>query len=397
MRILWLASWYPNPYEPFNGDFIQRHAQAVAELLPVDVIHVLQAGRSLPVEKTALIVNKKNGLTEYVHVFKFRPFGIAWVDKLWYNILYHRYYSKIIKEYFAKNGKPDLIHVHVPVKAGLIALRLLKKKNIPFIVSEQSSHYEETSPDYFLKRSKYFQVNTRRIFSNAISVTNVSETIGKKLQSYFELKNYRTIHNLVDTDLFYYKQKEKNNKLRFIHVSAMGEQKNPAGIIRALAQLNIFHKEWECVLCGPYKQELKLMVEENELHAQIQFTGEVAHDRVAKEMQQADVFILFSNHENFPCVVAEALCCGLPVIAANAGGVAEAVNDSNGIIVNAGDVEQLTNALHNIVKSFDKYDRAIISANAKVLYNKKRIAEQFVELYNDINNSLINKGYEKPL
>ena len=33
MKILWLASWYPNLYESFNGDFIQRHAQAVAEFL----------------------------------------------------------------------------------------------------------------------------------------------------------------------------------------------------------------------------------------------------------------------------------------------------------------------------------------------------------------------------
>ena len=178
--------------------------------------------------------------------------------------------------------------------------------------------------------------------------------------------------------------KEKNNKLRFIHVSAMGEQKNPAGIIKAFVQLNVFYKAWECVLCGPYKQELQLLVEENELHAQIRFTGEVTHDQVAKEMQQADVFILFSNHENFPCVVVEALCCGLPVIAANAGGVAEAVNDSNGIIVNVGNVEQLTNAMHCIVKDFDKYNPENISANAKALYNKNRIAAQFLELYKNI-------------
>jgi glycosyltransferase involved in cell wall biosynthesis len=397
MKILWLASWYPNQYEPFNGDFIQRHAQAVAELLPVDVIHVLQAGRSLPIEKSAVTVNKKNDLIEYIHAFAFRPIGIAWIDTIRYNIFYHRYYNKIIKEYLSKNGKPDLIHVHVPVKAGLIALRLLKKMNIRFIVSEQSSHYEKKSPDYFFKRSKYFQVITKRIFSDASAVTNVSETIGKKLQSYFEIKTYRTIHNLVDTDLFSYKFKKISNKLRFIHVSAMGEQKNPAGIIQALAQLNVFYRAWECVLCGPYKEALQLMVEENELHAQIRFTGEITHEQVAKEMQQADVFILFSNHENFPCVVVEALCCGLPVITAKAGGVAEAVNDRNGIIVDAEDVEQLTNAMHYIVKNLDKYDRENISVNAKALYNKRRIAAQFVELYNNLNDGLINRGYEKQL
>ncbi len=33
MKVLWLASWYPDELEPKNGDFIQRNAKAVAALL----------------------------------------------------------------------------------------------------------------------------------------------------------------------------------------------------------------------------------------------------------------------------------------------------------------------------------------------------------------------------
>ena len=39
--ILWLASWYPNELAPFDGDFIQRHAQSVSILHMVEVLHVI--------------------------------------------------------------------------------------------------------------------------------------------------------------------------------------------------------------------------------------------------------------------------------------------------------------------------------------------------------------------
>jgi len=384
MKILWLASWYPNPLEPSNGDFIQRHAEAVAEIVPIDVIHVLQTGRCVPVEKEIAITNKKNNLTEYIYAFAYKPSGNAAIDTLLYNISYFRFYKKILHQYFAASGKPDLIHVHVPVKAGLIAVRLLKKYNIPYIVSEQSSHYEVSSPDYFFKRNFYFRYNTRHIFKYAAAVTNVSETIGKKLRSIFKIKKYYTIHNLVDTSLFFYNPKQQATKLRFIHVSAMGEQKNPSGIINALAALEVLYKDWECVFCGPFTEELRTVVKEKKLENYIQFRGEITYKQVAIEMQAADVFVLFSNHENFPCVVVEALCCGLPVVSSNAGGIGEAVNDGNGLLVDAGDIEALTQALLQAATQIDKYDRKKIAANAIALYNKKHIAEQFAELYKKI-------------
>jgi glycosyltransferase involved in cell wall biosynthesis len=386
MKILWLASWYPNPLEPSNGDFIQRHAEAVAEVIPIDVIHVLQTGRCVPVAKEIAITNKKDNLTEYIYAFEYKPSGNAITDTLRYNISYFRFYKKILQQYFTTRGKPDLIHVHVPVKAGLIALGLLKKYRIPYIVSEQSSHYEISSPDYFFKRNFYFRYNTKRIFKHAAAVTNVSETIGKKLRSIFKIKNYYTIHNLVDTSLFYYKPKQQTNKLRFIHVSAMGEQKNPVGIIMALATLAVSYKDWECVFCGPFTEELRSLVKEKNLEAYIQFRGEITYKQVAVEMQAADIFILFSNHENFPCVVIEALCCGLPVVSSNAGGINEAVNEKNGLLVNTENVEALTQALLQTAMHINKYSRQKIASDATALYNKKIIAEQFVGLYKKIHH-----------
>lgn len=384
MKILWLASWYPNKYEPFNGDFIQRHAQAVAEILPIDVIHIIQAGSAFEIKKSEVTVIKKNDLTEYIYVFAFKPWGIDGLDKIRYNMLYHSCARKAINAYIKMKGLPSLIHVHVPVKAGLTALYIRRKYNIQYLVSEQSSHYEKSSPYYFLKRTKYFQKITKRIFKCATAVTNVSETIGEQLKTFFDISNYKTIHNLADTNLFYYKPRVQKGKMRLIHVSALGEQKNPAGIIEALSLLTGINTEWECTICGPYNERLKRLVIEKGLHQYINFTGEISYAQVAAEMQQSDIFILFSNHENFPCVVVEALCCGLPVIATNTGGIAEAVNGSNGKLIEVGNVAELANAINEVMLNYKRYDRETIAAVAGALYSKQKIGEKFLSIYKQV-------------
>jgi glycosyltransferase involved in cell wall biosynthesis len=98
-------------------------------------------------------------------------------------------------------------------------------------------------------------------------------------------------------------------------------------------------------------------------------------------MQQAHAFVLFSNHENFPCVVVEALCCGLPVITSIVGGVAEAINTENGILITKEDQEQLTNAMLHMIENYKHYNRAEIAKAAAEKYSYATIAKQFVQLY----------------
>src|SRR6476620_5829796 len=178
MKVLWLASWYPDEYEPTNGDFVRRHAKAVSQLMQIDVIHVVQAGKDFNTLSKVELYNEGN-LREFIHYFSFKKTGIASLDKIRYNKTYLNYYTKILHEYIKEKGKPDLIHVHVPMKAGIVALKFLKHSNIPYIVSEHSSLYLKTAKDNFYTRSFYFRYNTKKIFQYATLVTNVSSAIGK--------------------------------------------------------------------------------------------------------------------------------------------------------------------------------------------------------------------------
>ncbi|HEX5151402.1 MAG TPA: glycosyltransferase [Parafilimonas sp.] len=383
MKVLWLASWYPDEFEPTNGDFVRRHAKAVSQFMDVDVIHVVQAGKDFTT-LSEVEVDNDGSLREFIHYFAFKKTGMAWLDKIRYNKTYLSYYTKILHEYIKEKGKPDLIHVHVPMKAGMVALRFLKLSNIPYIVSEHSSLYLETAKDNFYNRSFYFRRQTKRIFKHAALVTNVSSAIGKVLEDMFGLKNVRIIPNVVDTNYFYFKPRQPNKVFRWLHVSTMYPLKNVDKIIRAFNELPPIKKEWELIICGPVNKEYEQLVKQLQLQSKIKFTGEISYEQVAAEMQKADAFILFSRHENFPCVVIEALCCGLRVVASNVGGIPEAVNETNGILVEPENVSALQNAITTIMQYPTKYSNKNISEAAISKYNYQVIAKQFIAAYDDV-------------
>lgn len=381
MRVLWLASWYPNKYEPVNGDFIQRHAKAVSKFMPINVLHVVQTGKDSIIEE-GFTENIAPNLHERIYGFTFKKLGIGFIDKIRYNLAYKAFYLNLIDEYTYKFGKPDLIHVHVPMKAGIVALAINKKLGIPYIVSEQASHYEPAAPDSFYKRSFFFRWNTKKVFQQAAIVTNVSATLGVTLQQLFGLKKVIPVHNLADKNIFFYKPLASKKVFRWLHVSALNSQKNIEGMIEAFALLHQQNnQEHELVIAGPFNDSHLAMVKEKNIENKVTFIGEIDHEQVAIEMQQSNAFVLFSKHENFPCVIVEALCCGLPVVAANVGGVAEAVDKSNGIIVPSENVTELAHALNEVMKSYENFDRKSISTNALAKYDVDVIGKQFVSLY----------------
>ncbi|MBX2930357.1 MAG: glycosyltransferase [Chitinophagaceae bacterium] len=382
MKVLWLTSWYPNQYEPVNGDFIQRHAKAVAAYIPIDVFHIVQLGKDIAAHDE--ITTKTDGqLTEHICYFSFKKWGSSFIDKIRYNICYKRKSLKALENYFTKYGKPDLIHVHVPMKAGWIALQLKKKYKIPYIVSEQASYYDDAAPDNFNSRSLFFKSTTKKVCRNAAAITNVSSVIAKRMEQLLSVENIYTVHNIADTKIFFYKPLKQQEIFTWVHVSTLSEQKNITGIIQAFYSL-IHTKKQHCqlILVGHHVHLHKPLVEALELQNFIFFVGEVPHDKVVNYLQQANAFVLFSRHENFPCVMVEALCCGLPVVASEVGGVSDAIKDYNGLLVQSDDEIALTEAMDAMMKQYANYNREEIAAQAKRNYDNEVIAKQFISIYN---------------
>jgi glycosyltransferase involved in cell wall biosynthesis len=91
---------------------------------------------------------------------------------------------------------------------------------------------------------------------------------------------------------------------------------------------------------------------------------------------------MFSRVENLPCVILEALSCGLPVISSDVGGIREWINDTNGVLVKPDDGAALLNALVSMLDNYSKYDRQSLHQFAVDHFSQDVIAKQFHDIYN---------------
>jgi glycosyltransferase involved in cell wall biosynthesis len=380
MHLLWLASWYPDHLSPNNGDFIQRHARAVALSLPFTVIHVVQGDPAQDQDFRATELRVVGNLREWIVQFHYRKTGIRLLDKFRYTRCYRKALFGAIRNYIKANGLPELVHLHIPMKAGMAALWLKRKFGIPYIVSEQSSAYGGGAPDDFHLRSRYYRNKVRELFRKATVVTNVSAAIGEELKKIAGLGQVEVIHNTVDTSHFN-PASQAPAKFRIIHVSGLNDQKNINGLLRALTKWSMVRNDWELELVGPIGEELRPAIKVLGERVHLTCTGMLPYEEVAERMKQASVFVLFSDHENFPCVNIEALCCGIPVITSDAGGAREAIHPGNGIVVAIRDEAALVQALDKVRSGYDRYDRAEIAREAHDRYRYAAIGGQFIGLY----------------
>ena len=94
----------------------------------------------------------------------------------------------------------------------------------------------------------------------------------------------------------------------------------------------------------------------------------------------ADVFVNPTMEDNFPTVNIEAIACGTPVITYNTGGSGEMLNEKCGVVVEAGDV----NALAEAIKNIDLRSEDCVFHAKK--FEKNKQYNVYMELYKNIIN-----------
>ncbi len=102
------------------------------------------------------------------------------------------------------------------------------------------------------------------------------------------------------------------------------------------------------VLEPGYYTELERLVREAGIADRFHFAGGVSN--VQQHLRQADVFVLPSRSEGFSNAILEAMAAGLPVIATDVGGNAEAVEGGvTGLLVAPGDARALAAAICSLL------------------------------------------------
>ena len=118
---------------------------------------------------------------------------------------------------------------------------------------------------------------------------------------------------------------------------------------------------------GPEREPLRTRAGELGIGDRVTFLGAQPRERIVELFHAADATILSSSWENFPHTVVEALAVGTPVLAMQAGGVAEVVHDGvNGLLVAAGDTAALGEAVRRYFADDELRERLRGAAAASV-------------------------------
>ncbi|MDP3445045.1 MAG: glycosyltransferase, partial [Ignavibacteria bacterium] len=256
-------------------------------------------------------------------------------------------------DYIKRVGKPDIIHAHNVHYAGIIAAAISEKFDIPFLVTEHSSAYA----------SKSFTKNELKIasdvFQKAAIVSTVSNNFAELIKKTVPFSGNKTevIPNILDSS-FESKNiaERKSDPFVFLNIASLNENKDQTTLIKAFS---ISFRNKNVILKiggnGNLLNQLKKLALKLDIEKQVMFLGLLSRDQVKDEMSQSNCFVLSSRYETFGVVLIEALACGNPLIATACGGPEDIVNKENGILVQPGDINYLSNAMNQVYENYQNY------------------------------------------
>jgi len=282
----------------------------------------------------------------------------------------------------------DAIYVQGPVSEGLpaaVACCLRRKKYILKIVGdfawEQGSqrHGVKENLDDF-QNSKYgFKVELWRWIEKRVAQKSdlvvVPSNYLKKIVSRWgvEADRIKVVYNAIERIAVAESREQLRAKFGFngfvlLSVGRLVPWKGFATLIAVFKELSLDVADWQLVIVGdgPEHDNLKKLVESNQLENNVLFAGRLDKYEVAAYMKAADLFVLNTSYEGLSHVLIEAMAAGLPIVTTAVGGNPELMdNYARGSLVAYNDKSELIRAIKQ----------------AKALNGSAPVAEDFLKKF----------------
>ena len=382
MNVFVFSSWFPSRVHPTLGNFNEKFAEAAALFNDVTAIYV--AAEIGLTRKFELIESEERGVKK-VHIYFPKKEKENAFDKLVKGYRYFKYYKKAYRHAREQQGKPDVIHLNIIYPVGLFVLLLHKFEKIPYVISENYTGYLK-STSIQIKGLRLWL--SRKITNHAARLLPVTVDLKNAMKEHGFQGEYELVPNVTDITHFYPAQeKVKRTKKRIIHVSSLDDDhKNVTGILKVMLRLSRERDDFELHIIGDgdIKPHLHTRSQLGLTDEHVFFSGEMPPQQIAEAMRKSDFFLLFSNYENLPCVIVEALACGLPVVSSTAGGIAEHITEDLGILLAPRDKEALYQACHKMLDNLSQYDANHLHRYAKDHFSYESVGKKLSGVYGEV-------------
>ena len=156
---------------------------------------------------------------------------------------------------------------------------------------------------------------------------------------------------------------------------------------KSICQLGVRYPQkkfcWILVGDGGERQEIERIITEYSLpNLEVHFKGAMENAKVHELLSTTpiDFTILLSASEGLPVCVLESLAYGIPVVACDAGGTREAVNEETGLLLPLGiTVDEVVDSVAAILTQGKKW--SLLRKNARALYEEKFVSSECRERF----------------
>ncbi|MBW1801141.1 MAG: glycosyltransferase [Deltaproteobacteria bacterium] len=376
LNVLFMTFWYPTREHPFKGAFIRNHAKAAHLYDDVVVLHC--AGITTSIKKRWQMEQEADErITEGIPTYRVRH-RLLPIPTVSFVIYFWSVY-RAVRRIHNQGFRFDLIHSN-HYETSVLAVLIGKIYRIPVIITEHYSGF----PRNLLSRRELFKA--RFAFHRAARILPVSHALRESIVRHGVRARFQIVPNVVDTTHFFQRsqQDEKKNVKHLLFVAFFDPIKGLPYLLQALARMRRERDDWhlDIVGDGPPRSEYEGLTADLGLADKVTFHGSKPKLDVAEHMRSADIFILPSLWENMPCVLIEAMACGLPVVSTLTGGIPEIIDTEAGMLVRPGEAAELSNAIMDMMEALNTFDRKVIAEKA-LRYSPQSIGELLHAIYLD--------------
>lgn len=266
-------------------------------------------------------------------------------------------------------AKFDLIHAFLPTIASYAVLgRYLFGFNMPFYLSIPTTKF----PNLVLEKliSRYFTGCVDHVLVNSPSVGKYAAELGFSPQRTHLVPNGHYISP--------YQQEFNREAVRadlrigsrdkfFLCVGRMIPTKRMTDLVEALKIVRLRYPQWRLVIVGdgPLLEPIQSQIATAGLSDEIFLAGK-GRDLIPT-LRSADLFVFPSEVEGLPNAVIEAGLAGLPIVACDAPGVKDVIQDGEtGLLVETRNPQALAAAIIDLLEHPDKASRLAASAQQRM-------------------------------
>lgn len=286
-----------------------------------------------------------------------------------------------------RSQKFDLMHIQEPGSLGVSALIIAKVMRIPTIGAAHSMPEQLATffgPLYGFGLL-FANVWTRFIYNHYDVVMTPTETMVRRLKDIGVGVPIHAVSNGIEIQKYTPGKRQPHTGVRFGYLGRIDKDKHLDIAIRAMTKTD---PRIHLVIAGFGKEQEELGVLAQKLHVsdKVTFIGKLNESEIVNLYRQLDCFVIPSPVESQSIVTLQAVACGLPVIAANAGALPELVHDGkNGFLVRTdayGEFAQKMNVLAKDAGLRKKF--AAASRNISLAHDKQKVLHKLEQIYDTI-------------